>query len=248
MRSFVTLIERLDRCRGTGERLQALKEYFGEADPADAAWALQVLLAKRRRRLLTGRRLRQICLQDSDLPEWLWQECYSHVGDSAETIALLWPTRQEGDEEASPAASRSLQEWMEQLLPALAALEAEPQADAVRGLMQGLSHWQLLVACKLLTGGLRVGVAQGLVVRALAQLSGLEEPLLLHRLMGGWAPSAAAYAALLEPPARVRSRAAAPIPSFWLHPWSGRRRGQRPCRGSRATGWWNGSGTESALS
>jgi DNA ligase-1 len=231
MRSFVTLIERLDRCRGTGERLQALKEYFGGADPADAAWALQVLLAKRRRRLLTGRRLRQICLQDSDLPEWLWQECYSHVGDSAETIALLWPTRQEGDEEASPAASRSLQEWMEQLLPALAALEAEPQADAVRGLMQGLSHWQLLVACKLLTGGLRVGVAQGLVVRALAQLSGLEEPLLLHRLMGGWAPSAAAYAALLEPPGEGQEPSSRPYPFFLASPLERPQTGAAPLPG-----------------
>ncbi len=52
---------------------------------------------------------------------------------------------------------------------------------------------------KLLTGGFRVGVAQGLLLRALAQLAELETPLLAHRLMGGFQPSAAAWEALLAP-------------------------------------------------
>ena len=60
-------------------------------DPADAAWALHVLLGKQGRRLITGRRLRQICLEGSGLPEWLFDDCHAQVGDSAETIALLGP-------------------------------------------------------------------------------------------------------------------------------------------------------------
>jgi DNA ligase-1 len=57
---------------------------------ADGAWALRCLLGKQRRRLITGRRLREICLEGTNLPEWLFEDCYSHVGDTAETIALLW--------------------------------------------------------------------------------------------------------------------------------------------------------------
>jgi DNA ligase-1 len=90
MRSFAALYSELDGRSGTGARVEALAAYFASADPADAAWAVHVLLGKQGKRLITGRRLRQICLEGSSLPEWLFDDCYAHVGDSAETIALLW--------------------------------------------------------------------------------------------------------------------------------------------------------------
>lgn len=230
MQAFVHLIETLDHCRGSGERVEAMAAYFAAADPADAAWALQVLLGKRRRRLITGRRLRQICLEASGLPEWLFDACHSQVGDSAETVALLWPgeaatepAEPAGDEaclaiEVVHAADQPLHGWMEQLLPAAAALEGEEQAAAVRRLWRGLDPQQQLVAGKLLTGGLRVGVAQGLVVRALARCSGLEEAVLQHRLMGAFTPSAAAWKALLAPTEDGQAVASRPYPFFLASP------------------------------
>jgi DNA ligase 1 len=200
MQAFAELIERLEHSRGPKARVAALVVYFEQSDPGEAAWGLQVLLGQKRRRMITGRRLRQICLEGTPLPPWLFDDCYAHVGDSAETIALLWGQiggRDEPPAEAMP--TQPLQVWMEQLLPRAAALDGAAQAEAVRHLWQGLNPQQLLVANKLLTGGLRVGVAQGLVVQALAQLSGLDQALIQHRLMGGFAPSAAAFAALLAP-------------------------------------------------
>ena len=112
---------------------------------------MQVLLGKRRRRLITGRRLRQICLEACGLPEWLFDACHSQVGDSAETVALLWPA-EAAAEPADPEsavdpgapdqlapADQPLSVWMEQLLPAAAALEGEEQAAAVRCLWRGLA-------------------------------------------------------------------------------------------------------------
>ncbi|MFM7268113.1 MAG: ATP-dependent DNA ligase, partial [Cyanobium sp.] len=52
---------------------------------------------------------------------------------------------------------------------------------------------------KLLTGAFRVGVGPGLVVKALARISGLEEHQLQHRLMGSFSPTAASFTALLAP-------------------------------------------------
>ena len=69
----------------------------------------------------------------------------------------------------------------------------------MRELWSGLEPEGLLVATKLLTGGFRVGVAQGLVIRALARLSGLEEPLLAHRLMGASARCSQAFRQLIAP-------------------------------------------------
>jgi DNA ligase 1 len=228
MRRFAALYSALDASSGNNARVAALVAFFAASAPGDAAWALHVLLGKQGRRLITGRRLRQICLEGSPLPDWLFDDCYAHVGDSAETIALLW-RQVAGDapgSEASPAkahpdqdpAHQPLQLWMEQLLPAAAALAGAEQAEAVRRLWQGLEPAELLVANKLLTGGLRVGVGQGLVLRALAQLSGLEEALLQHRLMGGFRPSAEAYRSLLAPAEQGEAVPSRPYPFFLASP------------------------------
>jgi DNA ligase-1 len=225
MRRFAALYSDLDASRGTGARVEALTAYFRSADPADAAWALHVLLGRQGRRLITGRRLRQICLEESPLPEWLFDDCYAHVGDSAETIALLWrqvaPERGDGPGESVPGellSAEPLHVWMEERLPAAAALDGAEQAEAVRRLWRGLEPAELLVANKLLTGGLRVGVGQGLVLRSLARLSGLEEALLQHRLMGGFRPSAEGYRNLLAPAEAGEAIPSRPYPFFLASP------------------------------
>jgi DNA ligase-1 len=74
---------------GSRDRVAALVAHFGSVPPEDAAWALHCLLGKQRRRLITARRLRQIALEATALPDWLFEASYAQVGDSAETIALL---------------------------------------------------------------------------------------------------------------------------------------------------------------
>ena len=224
MRCFAALYSALDASSSTHARVEALCRYFQTTEPRDAAWALHVLLGKQGRRLITGRRLRQICLEGSLLPEWLFDDCHAQVGDSAETIALLWqqvaPANPDppGNRPEDDPAAQPLHHWLEVLLPAAAALAEEAQAEAVRRLWRGLDAAELLVANKLLTGGLRVGVGQGLVLRALARLSGLEEALLQHRLMGGFRPSAEAYLALLAPAEQGEAVPSRPYPFFLASP------------------------------
>jgi DNA ligase-1 len=221
MQAFSGLFEQLDQTTGTTARVELLRRYFETAAAADGAWALQCLLGKQRRRLISGRRLRQICLEHLGLPEWLFEACYSQVGDSAETIALLLGDREEPHGPAldrrAPQADVPLHIWMERLLPEAAALSGEAQAEAVLRLWSGLDGRGLLLLNKLLTGGFRVGVGPGLVVRALAQASGLEEAQLAHRLMGDWRPSAEAFRALLEP-ADSDSLPSRPFPFFLASP------------------------------
>ena len=221
MKAFCRLFEQLDATVGTAARVEALAAYFSAVPPADAAWALHALLGKQRKRLITGRRLREICLEQAGMPAWLFDECHAQVGDSAETIALLWrPAPPPAD--ASPCRdgreSRPLHVWMEQVLPGLASLEGTAQAEAVGELWNGLEPLELLVGNKLLTGGFRVGVAQGLVLRALARVSGLEESLLAHRLMGGFAPSAAAFQSLVAHSDEEEPALSRPYPFFLASP------------------------------
>ena len=232
MRRFAALYSELDAVTGTRAKVELLARYFETAEAADAAWALPVLLGRQRKRLITGRRLRQICLEGSTLPEWLFDDCYAHVGDSAETIALLWRQLAPNSANGPSLAALPLHHWMAHLLPRAAELEGEAQAEAVRELWRGLNPAELLVANKLLTGGLRVGVAQGLVVRALAQVSGLEEALLTHRLMGGFRPSAEAYAALLAPAEAGEATPSRPYPFFLASPLEQAPAGAGPLPGS----------------
>jgi DNA ligase-1 len=209
MHAFCALFDALDGTTGTHARVASLEAYFRAADPADAAWALQLLLGRRRRRLITGRRLREIVVGLCGLPPWLVDDCHAQVGDSAETIALLLP----GDEPAEPL-DQPLHHWMERTLPELAALEGEEQAVAVAAVWRTVPRSQLLVLNKLMTGGFRVGVSHGLVQRALARAGALEEALLAHRLMGGFEPSAAAFSALLDPAPSGAAALSRPYPFF----------------------------------
>jgi DNA ligase 1 len=62
MRRFAALYSCLDASSGSRARVADLLAYFEASTPQDAAWALHVLLGKQGKRLITGRRLRQICL------------------------------------------------------------------------------------------------------------------------------------------------------------------------------------------
>src|SRR5690349_24927942 len=85
--------------------------YFRDAQPADAAWAVHFLSGERPKRLIPVRRLAAWATEASDIPEWLFEQCYEAVGDLAETISLLLP-------EPTTPAELPLHAWIEEhLLP-----------------------------------------------------------------------------------------------------------------------------------
>ena len=91
MKAFAELYAALDRTTKTNEKVAALKHYFSTAAPADAAWGMSFLLGRRPKRLFEWRKLAQWAMEEAGLPEWIFAESYSAVGDAAETIALLLP-------------------------------------------------------------------------------------------------------------------------------------------------------------
>jgi DNA ligase-1 len=70
---------------------------------------------------------------------------------------------------------------------------------------------------KLITGAFRVGASSGLVQRALAQASGVDEGAISHRLMGGWEPTSEFFRRLVSVDVSdaVASR---PYPFYLAHP------------------------------
>lgn len=171
MKRFAALFEALDTTTATGLKVAAMADYFREAPPADAVWALYILSGRRPRRLIGPALLRHWLVEEAALPEWLVEETYAAVGDLAETIALLVshdPASGGVPATATPAAEASLAAWFEQRLLPLRGLDEASQRAAVTGWWRGLPYRESFLVNKLLTGALRVGVSQTLVTRARA--------------------------------------------------------------------------------
>src|SRR5205814_857995 len=164
MQRFTELYLALDSTTRTAEKVAALVRYFGQAEPADAAWVLFFLTGNRIKRLVPTGLLRDWIAETAELPLWLVEECYDAVGDLAEAVALLVPTHEQ-------AASDPLHELVEQRMLSLRSLGPDEQKRIVQAAWRELSPAQCLVWHKLITGEFRVGVARTLVMRALASVA-----------------------------------------------------------------------------
>jgi DNA ligase-1 len=213
MRRFADLYEKLDATTSTNAKVRAMVAYLAASPPEDAAWAVFFLTGQRLKRLISGRQLRAWAERRSGLPEWLVADAHAAVGDSAETVSLLLD---EGGRREQ-AEALPLHRWLEERILPLRGQDEEAQYEAVCGWWQELPRHELFLLNKLLTGALRVGVSGLLVVRALAEVSGLPRATISHRLMGRRQPSAAWYLGLIarDGDAEDRSR---PYPFFLASP------------------------------
>ena len=216
MKAFATLYSRLDATTSSNAKLAAMRDYFREADPADAAWAVYFLSGGRPRQLVPTRVLRETAMQASGLPEWLFEESYQAVGDMAETISLLMP-------EAEHSSDEGLAVWMQDRLLPLRGLPPEILAERLPALWSQLDRISLMVCIKLITGAFRIGVSKLLVTRALASLADLDPKRVAQRLVGytdlSHRPSAEGYLALIadESEHEHAQRGGQPYPFFLAH-------------------------------
>ncbi|MEO8853166.1 MAG: ATP-dependent DNA ligase, partial [Ginsengibacter sp.] len=86
---FAELVTELSSSTKTNDKLQNLVDYFATAPDADKVWVIAIFSGRRPRRAINSRLMREWCLEIIDIPDWLFGECYSTVGDFSETLALL---------------------------------------------------------------------------------------------------------------------------------------------------------------
>ncbi len=219
MRAFAALYRDLDAATSTRHKTEALKAYLKPAlaEPArwaGAAWVVYLLAGGKRKQMIPTRLLRRLALETTGLPEWLVEESYQNVGDLAETLALLLPP-------AGAAENVALETWMDERLPALRALDEEARYATLSGYVATMAQEDRLVFFKLTTGALRVGVARGQVVQALAEATGLDAPIIAERLMGytqaGRSVTAEDFGALVAPQTATPAAGGRPYPFFLAH-------------------------------
>lgn len=235
MRRFAELYESLDTTTSTRAKIDAMRAYFHAVEPADAAWAVYVLIGRRVKRAVGPASLRAWLLDEAKLPQWLIDETYGSVGDLAETIALLVPS----DDAAGDAHGEvSLTRWFnERILPLARQSVAERQSHIVQWWHE-LPYRECFLVNKLLTGSLRVGVSRSLVTRALAESLDQPRVQIERALIGAWEPSAAFWEALARNEGNLH--VAQPYPFYLASPLVGEP-GQLGTRDEWLAEWkWDG--------
>src|SRR5450432_262897 len=110
MKRFAELVGTLGTGSKTNEKLDALVDYFEQAEDQDKVWVIAIFSGRRPKRVVNSTQLALWCLELINIPAWLFEESYHTVGDLAEAIALLLP------EKASAQHPQSLSWYIEKFI------------------------------------------------------------------------------------------------------------------------------------
>lgn len=209
MKAFAQLFLSLDETNKTNEKVKVLKDYFNAVPDTDKMHMLALFTGRRPKRQINSTLVRNWAIEASHIPAWLFEESYHVVGDLAETMALLMP-------QSNESSSKTLTEWIAEIN----ALNDKTEEQKKEWLLESwamLDSQERFVFNKLLTGGFRVGVSQNLVIKALAEISGLEPAVLTHRIMGSWLPETYQFSQLMEEQ-DAATNISRPYPFFLAYP------------------------------
>ncbi|MDN4052819.1 ATP-dependent DNA ligase [Massilia sp. YIM B02763] len=216
MREFARLYAELDETTATNRKLEALQNYFSHAAPENAAWAVYFLAGGKPRQAVPSKLLRQYAIEYAGLDEWLFDESYAAVGDTAETIAHILPAPKRHSDVG-------LAVWMEERIGPLRGADPGTIRAALFDYWDELTWRERFLFVKLIGGGFRVGVSKLLVTRALAAIAAVDAKLIAQRLMG-WTdgrvkPTAAGFLQLIAAQSddEHKQRGGQPYPFFLAH-------------------------------
>ncbi len=181
MKGFAELVRILGTATKTNDKLNALVEYFSQADDRDKVWVIAIFSGRRPKRTVSSSLLIEWCLEQTGLPSWLFEESYHTVGDLGETLSLLITERMEA------GAALPLHNYLEKLIDLQKATD-EQRKDFVLNSWKKMSRNEMFVFNKLITGNFRIGVSQKMIVNALARVVGKDASVIAHRISGNWDP------------------------------------------------------------
>jgi DNA ligase-1 len=195
MKRFIQLIEEMADTTKTNTKVEYLTKYFAEIDKGSAIWAIFFLFGKRIKRGVNYNLLTEIALEMVDIPEWLFFECLTAVGDRSEALSLLIELP-----ETQSKIEHNLQYWVEKRFIPLQKMTHDQQKKAIKEFWSECNRKEIFVINKLISGGFygRIGVSKGIVLRALEKFSEVPQNTLQYRLMGNWEPTINFYDSLIS--------------------------------------------------
>lgn len=165
MDAFAALLDALIYTRSRNAKLKLIGDYLRETPDPDRGWAMAALTGELD---LPGVKPAVIrALVESRVDPVLFRMSRDYVGDTAETVALLWPEPDHPPESAEPLTVANV-------VDRLAQLSRSDAPAALAAMLDRLDAEERFALLKMATGGLRVGVSSRLAKQALADAFGLD--------------------------------------------------------------------------
>ena len=209
LNNFSKLFEELDSNNSINKKIEFLVKYFKSNNNLNNIWTIYLLIGRRNKRFISGKLLREYYADIYKMPLWLINTCYAKVGDSAEVISLLL---QDKSSDKNINEDISLNELINQSLPNLNKLEENQKKLKIKYFWEKNRKENQLVFNKILTGTFRIGVSKGIVSKAISNMTGIDESIILHRLMGDFKPNEETYIFLINQKVAQKELAYKPYP------------------------------------
>ncbi len=162
MKAFAELLDRLVYTPQRNAKLRLLADYFRTTPDPDRGYALAALTDGLAVRLPVRRTIMELMERRFDAE--LFRMSRDYVGDTAETVALVWPARSYVD----PHPPLGLGEVAE----AIRLMDRKRLPEQMENWLDRLDATERWALLKLLTGALRVGVSARLAKTAVAEIGG----------------------------------------------------------------------------
>lgn len=189
MKRFSQLIQELELSNKTNDKIAALVSYFTEADDRDKPYVIAMFTGKKPKRPITTALIKQWAIELSGIPDWLFAESYSSVGDLSETIALVLPP-------AENAVDKPLHQWIAELAQLQGKTDEEKKAYILEA-WNSLNTQERFIFNKLISGNFRIGVSNKMLVNAIAKHSEEDSSKIMHSIMGKWQSNEITYKELI---------------------------------------------------
>jgi DNA ligase-1 len=191
MKAFAALLDRLAYEPARNAKLRLLADYFRTTSDPDRGYALAALTGALSFRYAKPGLIRALIAERTD--PTLFALSYDYVGDLSETVALMWPVRDQKSGTRSQTKAPSLSDVVTRLA-SLGKSDLPAQLAQWLDELDETGRWALL---KLVTGAPRIGVSARLAKTAVATL-GNQDPDEIELLWPNLKPPYAELFAWLE--------------------------------------------------
>jgi DNA ligase-1 len=193
MKAFSDLLDRLIYTRSRNTKLRLIGDYLRATPDPDRGWALAALTGDLD---LPGIKPAVIrALVEERVDPVLYRMSRDFVGDSAETIALLWPAREGATLDLSVGA----------IVERLRTLGKSEAPAALAAMLDALDENERFALLKMATGALRVGVTARLAKTATMLPNGNGMAFACRSYASPGKPASIAGAATMSPAASLTS-------------------------------------------
>ncbi|MES2096436.1 MAG: cisplatin damage response ATP-dependent DNA ligase [Pseudomonadota bacterium] len=163
MHAFAQLLDSLIYTRSRNAKLRLIGDYLTATPDPDRGWAIAALTGDLDLKTVKPAVIRALIEERVD--PVLFRMSRDYVGDTAETVALLWPGADDGTGEPLSVSN---------VVDTLNRLSRSDAPAALAAMLDRMDAEERFALLKMATGGLRIGVSARLAKTALAQAFSVE--------------------------------------------------------------------------